>query len=214
MTCVARGRSRDLLQKNGREKGKGQGLTRTDSAPLFATCTAPVRMTDGHSYGLLGPSGCGKTSLLRCILNQLKPASGAVLIFGSKPGSKGSSVPGPGVGYMPQEVALIPEFTILETIHFFGHLNGMSRQTLEERSRFLLRFLDLPHGQRLIRELRSVSLFVSHSGPRASLRFVRRRRSHCLLSILLPFLLLFSLSPSVFFFPSCSPFLFPDGGAE
>ena len=55
---------------------------------------------------------------------------------------------------MPQEVALIPEFTILETIHFFGHLNGMSRESLEERSRFLLRFLDLPDGQRLIRELR------------------------------------------------------------
>jgi ABC-type multidrug transport system ATPase subunit len=55
---------------------------------------------------------------------------------------------------MPQEIALIPEFTILETIHFFGHLNGMSRVSLEERSRFLLRFLDLPDGGRLIRELR------------------------------------------------------------
>lgn len=107
-----------------------------------------------HRYGLLGPSGCGKTSLLRCILNQLKPGSGSVSIFGSKPGSKGSSVPGPGVGYMPQEIALIPEFTILETVQFFGHLNGMSRESLNERSRFLLRFLDLPDGQQLIRELR------------------------------------------------------------
>jgi len=106
------------------------------------------------SYGLLGPSGCGKTSLLRCILNQLRPASGTVSIFDSHPGSKGSLIPGPGVGYMPQEIALIMEFTIFETVHFFGKLQGMKKEQLEERSNFLLKFLDLPDGNRLIRDLR------------------------------------------------------------
>jgi ABC-type multidrug transport system ATPase subunit len=107
-----------------------------------------------NRYGLLGPSGCGKTSLLRCILNQLRPASGSISIFDSHPGDKGSLIPGPGVGYMPQEIALVMEFTIFETVHFFGKLHGMKKDQLEERSNFLLKFLDLPDGNRLVRDLR------------------------------------------------------------
>ena len=109
-----------------------------------------------YSYGLLGPSGCGKTSLLRCILNQLKPASGSISVFSSHPGEPGSLIPGPGVGYMPQEIALVMEFTIFETVHFFGKLHGMKQEQLQERSHFLLKFLDLPDGNRLVRNLRSV----------------------------------------------------------
>ncbi len=54
------------------------------------------------SYGLLGPSGCGKTTLLRCILGRLKLAEGHVMTLGRSPGSRGHSVPGADVGYMPQ----------------------------------------------------------------------------------------------------------------
>ena len=35
-------------------------------------------------------------------------------------------IPGPGVGYMPQELALYTEFTILETFYYFGRINKMS----------------------------------------------------------------------------------------
>ena len=58
---------------------------------------------------------------------------------------------------MPQEIALIMEFTISETIHFFGKLHGMKKEQLQERSDFLLKFLDLPDGNRLVRDLRFVS---------------------------------------------------------
>ena len=55
-----------------------------------------------HSYGLLGPSGCGKTTLLHCVLGRLLIQSGQILILGKPPGTRGHSVPGEGVGYMPQ----------------------------------------------------------------------------------------------------------------
>jgi ABC-type multidrug transport system ATPase subunit len=54
------------------------------------------------SYGLLGASGCGKTTLLTCIVGRRKLMSGRITVLGNKPGTPGSGVPGPKVGYMPQ----------------------------------------------------------------------------------------------------------------
>jgi ABC-type multidrug transport system ATPase subunit len=53
-------------------------------------------------YGLLGASGCGKTTLLHCIVGRRTLNSGDIWVLGGKPGSKGSGVPGPRIGFMPQ----------------------------------------------------------------------------------------------------------------
>ena len=37
-----------------------------------------------------------------------------------------SGIPGSKVGYMPQELALYKEFTISETLHFFGRVHRMT----------------------------------------------------------------------------------------
>ena len=39
---------------------------------------------------------------LRCVLGRLPIQSGHILILGKPPGTRGHSVPGKGVGYMPQ----------------------------------------------------------------------------------------------------------------
>ncbi|KAL1467461.1 hypothetical protein MTO96_042163, partial [Rhipicephalus appendiculatus] len=104
-------------------------------------------------YGLLGPSGCGKTTLLRCIVGRLKPRHGSVHVFGHKPGQPGSYIPGPGVGYMPQELTLYPEFSIIETLTYFGRLFRIGRDVLQERTDFLVRFLGLPEKTRLVKNL-------------------------------------------------------------
>ena len=72
----------------------------------------------------LGPSGCGKTTLLQCIVGKRLIDGGSILVFGGAPGSRQSGVPGPRVGYMPQELALYGEFTIKETLQYFGRLGG------------------------------------------------------------------------------------------
>lgn len=52
-------------------------------------------------------------------------------------------VPGTLVGYMPQEIALYPEFTVRETLYFFSLLLRMPRARYLERMAFLLQLLDI-----------------------------------------------------------------------
>lgn len=96
-----------------------------------------------------GPSGCGKTTLLKCIVGKLKLDSGSVIVFGDTPGPRSASgVPGPRVGYMPQELALFGEFNIEETLTYFRRIFGMSEKKYQERLDFLMKFLDLPSRKR------------------------------------------------------------------
>ncbi|XP_073969170.1 ABC transporter G family member 23-like isoform X2 [Rhodnius prolixus] len=107
----------------------------------------------GCIYGLLGASGCGKTTLLSCIVGRRRLNSGEIWVLGGKPGNRGSGVPGPRVGYMPQEIALYGEFTIMETFKFFGWVAGLKTSDIENRSDFLIKLLQLPGPERRVKEL-------------------------------------------------------------
>lgn len=74
-------------------------------------------------------------------------------MLGGKPGTRGSGVPGKRVGYMPQEIALYAEFSIKETMMYFGWIFGMHTSEIIERLNFLLNFLDLPSENRLVKNL-------------------------------------------------------------
>ncbi|XP_043266202.1 ABC transporter G family member 20 isoform X1 [Colletes gigas] len=112
-----------------------------------------MTVAKGSIYGLLGASGCGKTTLLSCIVGRRRLNSGEIWVLGGKPGTKGSGVPGKRVGYMPQEIALYGEFTIRETMMYFGWIFGMCTAEIADRLRFLLQFLDLPSQNRLVKNL-------------------------------------------------------------
>lgn len=104
----------------------------------------------GKIFALLGSSGGGKTTLLRIILGQLRPRKGEVRVFGAEPGGVHSNIPGSGVGYMPQNLALFPTFTIAETFYYFGMLHHMSKLDIRQKTEFFVNFLNLPPADRMI----------------------------------------------------------------
>ncbi|XP_071958454.1 ABC transporter G family member 20-like isoform X2 [Antedon mediterranea] len=112
-----------------------------------------MTVNQGTIYGLLGASGCGKTTLLRCCLGRLRYDSGTIIICGKPPLTQGHGVPGPMVGYMPQETALYEEFTIHETLTYFGTLCSMKKDKLQARKEFLVELLHLPTPKSLISNL-------------------------------------------------------------
>ena len=91
----------------------------------------------------MGPNGTGKTTLLRAILGRLQLDSGSIEVFGQQPGSRSSDIPGPGVGYMPQELALFDDFTVEEILKYFGTLFHLNAKQMKESIDSLVQLLDL-----------------------------------------------------------------------
>ncbi|XP_014222492.1 ABC transporter G family member 20-like isoform X2 [Trichogramma pretiosum] len=107
----------------------------------------------GCIYGLLGSSGCGKTTLLSCVVGVRKIDSGDIWVLGGRPGDLSSGIPGPRVGYMPQDISLVGEFSIIGALYYFGRINGLDDHIIDERFDFFSDLLDLPPKDRLVKNL-------------------------------------------------------------
>ncbi|TRY77830.1 hypothetical protein TCAL_07837 [Tigriopus californicus] len=100
-----------------------------------------LRVDRGTIYGLVGPSGSGKTSILSCCLDLNQPDSGSVSIAGKNPGDQDLGIPGPTVGYMPQELSVHAFFNPREILHYYGQIFNV--QELDSRVTTVLGLLNL-----------------------------------------------------------------------
>lgn len=99
------------------------------------------------SYALMGSSGCGKTTLISCIVGIQSLDGGHIDVLNDNLGKSNSNI-----GYMPQETALVSEFSIKEMINLYGIIFGMKSAAIAKRLRFLSNLLDLPDEHRFIRD--------------------------------------------------------------
>ncbi|CAI0795903.1 ABC transporter ATP-binding protein [Serratia entomophila] len=79
-----------------------------------------LRVSPGSRTAIVGPSGSGKTTLLRIIAGFEIPDGGQVLLQGQPMGNGGAWVPAHlrGIGFVPQDGALFPHFTVAGNIGF------------------------------------------------------------------------------------------------
>lgn len=88
----------------------------------------------GEIFGFLGPNGAGKSTTIRMLCGLLMPTSGKgkVAEFDIvKEPEKIKQV----IGYMSQKFSLYEDLTVLENLHFFGGIYGLSGPLQKEREK-------------------------------------------------------------------------------
>ena len=98
----------------------------------------------GETLVLLGPSGCGKTTLLKLLNRLIEPDGGTVEINGQNVREQRPEVLRRGMGYVIQQVGLLPHYTVAENIAVVPRLLGHAPAAIAARTEALLTRLQLP----------------------------------------------------------------------
>jgi len=112
-------------------KTYGQDLAVSDFS-----LTAP----SGKITVLMGLSGSGKTTLLRTVNKLVQPTAGSVLIDGNNIADLDSVVLRRSIGYVMQEVGLLPHKSVLDNVTLIANIAG---QTKDEALKNALELLEL-----------------------------------------------------------------------
>jgi ABC-2 type transport system ATP-binding protein len=76
-----------------------------------------LRVAAGRCYGLFGRNGAGKTTTIKCLLNLIRPTSGAIKVFGLDPVRDEVAVKS-RIAYVPDQVAFYPWMTVEDTLGY------------------------------------------------------------------------------------------------
>ncbi len=98
----------------------------------------------GEKLVLLGPSGCGKTTLLKLLNRLIEPDGGAVEINGRDVRQQAPEALRRGIGYVIQQVGLLPHYTVAENVAVVPRLLGRPAAETSARTTELLERLHLP----------------------------------------------------------------------
>jgi len=118
-----------------------EGLTKK-----FGDFTAVNQITfdvnKGEIFGFLGANGAGKTTAMKMLIGILKPTSGNAKVVDFDVFKQRESIK-KNIGYMSQKFALYDDLTVVENITFFGGIYGLSRQSIKDKTKSLLKELGL-----------------------------------------------------------------------
>lgn len=84
----------------------------------------------GRCYGFFGRNGAGKTTTIKCLLNLLRPTSGAVRLFGLDPETNEVSVKS-RLSYVPDVVSFYPWMTVRDTLEYVASFRSRWNQDTE-----------------------------------------------------------------------------------
>jgi ABC-2 type transport system ATP-binding protein len=90
------------------------------------------QVNKGEIFGFLGPNGAGKSTTIRMLCGLLMPTSGKGRVAGFdllKEPERIKQV----IGYMSQKFSLYEDLTVLENLHFFGGIYGLSGPVQKRR---------------------------------------------------------------------------------
>jgi ABC-2 type transport system ATP-binding protein len=127
-------RTKDLCRRFG-------GTTAVDSLSLA--------VEEGELFGLVGPDGAGKTTVMRLLAGILDPSDGEAWVMGNSVRTAAGRIH-EEIGYMSQRFGLYPDLSVMENLHFYADMYGISRRDRGPRVEELLSFANLaPFRNRL-----------------------------------------------------------------
>ncbi len=97
----------------------------------------------GETLVLLGPSGCGKTTLLKTLNRLLEPDSGRIELHGQDARRLAPEALRRGIGYVIQQVGLLPHYTVAQNVGVVPGLLGWAPARTAARTAELLARLGL-----------------------------------------------------------------------
>lgn len=101
-----------------------------------------MKIKQGETVGLMGPNGAGKSTTISMIASLLEPSGGDILLNG-KSTLKNPKPLRKMLGVVPQEIALYPELSGLENLHFFARINKLKGAQLKKRVDEVLELIGL-----------------------------------------------------------------------
>lgn len=87
---------------------------------------------------LMGLSGSGKTTAVRMVNKMIIPSSGAVLIDGVDVASQNAVALRRSIGYVMQDVGLLPHKTVLDNVVLIATIAGQAREVAQHNAREML----------------------------------------------------------------------------
>ncbi|MDN6627031.1 MAG: betaine/proline/choline family ABC transporter ATP-binding protein [Pisciglobus halotolerans] len=111
---------------------------------FYAVDDINLKFNDGEFICFIGTSGSGKTTSMRMINRMEDPSEGEILIDGENIMDKDAVQLRRKVGYVIQQIGLMPHMTIYENITIVPKLLKWSEEKKRERAEKLLQRVDLP----------------------------------------------------------------------
>ncbi len=100
----------------------------------------------GQICVLVGPSGCGKTTSLKMVNRLIEPTGGEILVDGENVFDKDVIALRRGIGYVIQQVGLLPHLTVGQNVAVVPRLLGWSKDRQQQRATELLGLVGLKPG--------------------------------------------------------------------
>jgi len=109
---------------------------------VYAVHGLDLTVRRGTFFGFVGPNGAGKSTTINAMVGLIRPTSGSIRVGGFDITKRPLEVK-KRVGFMPEETVLYERLTASEYLAFVGRLYGLEAEAVKDRTRELLRLLDL-----------------------------------------------------------------------
>ena len=123
-----------------------QDLTKVYRGGKKAVDSISIEIESGEFIAFIGTSGSGKTTALRMINRMIEPTGGTITLNGKDLSKMNAVSLRRSVGYVIQQIGLMPHMTIRENIVLVPKLLKWNKEEKEKKAKELINLVDLPES--------------------------------------------------------------------